>query len=47
MVAALGGVPGDDPLALLKAWYDAGDGRDPGIHLQKAGVPVEKWSSVG
>jgi hypothetical protein len=33
MIAALGGAPGDDPLALLKAWYDAGDGRDPGIHL--------------
>ena len=47
MIAALGGTPGDDPLALLKAWYDAGDGRDPGIHLYEAGVPVEKWSSVG
>ena len=47
MIAALGGTPGDDPLALLKAWYDAGDGRDPGIHLYEAGVPMEKWSSVG
>ena len=47
MIAALGGAPGDDPLALLKARYDAGDAIDPGIHLQNAGVPVEKWSSVG
>lgn len=47
MIAALGGTEGDDPLALLKAWYDAGDGMDPGIHLYEAGVPVEKWSSVG
>ena len=47
MIAALGGAPDDDPLALLKAWYDAGDGRDPGIHLYEAGVPMEKWSSLG
>lgn len=47
MIAALGGAPGDDPLALLKAWYDAGTGRDPGIDLYEAGVPIEKWSSVG
>jgi len=46
MIAALGGAPGDDPLALLKAWYDAGPGRDPGIDLQKAGVPVQMWSSL-
>jgi len=47
MVVALGGVDGDDPLALLKAWFDANGGIDPGIHLREAGVPVEVWSRVG
>jgi hypothetical protein len=47
MVAALGGEDGDDPLLLLKTWYDANGDMDPGIHLQKAGIPVEFWSRVG
>ena len=47
MVAAFGDGDGDDPLALLKAWCDVGDGMDPGIHLREAGVPVEFWSRVG
>jgi hypothetical protein len=47
MVAALGGVPGDDPLRLLATWYASHGGIDPGIHLREAGVPVEFWSRVG
>lgn len=47
MVAALGGVEGDDPLLLLQAWHDANGGRDPGVHLRETGVPVQFWSRVG
>jgi len=47
MVAALGGLPGDDPLPLLAAWYAAHGHLDPGIHLREAGVPIEFWSRVG
>ena len=47
MVAALGGVTGDDPARLLKVWYDEHGDMDPGIRLREAGVPVEFWSRVG
>jgi len=47
MVAALGGLDGDDPLRLLKSWSDANGGRDPGGDLRKAGVPIEFWNRVG
>jgi hypothetical protein len=47
MIAALGGTERDDPLVLLKTWYDAGGGMDPGIHLREAGVALEFWSRVG
>jgi len=47
MVAALGGSAADDPLALLERWYRGHGELDPGIHLRKAGVPIEFWSRVG
>lgn len=46
-VLALGGVAGDDVLALLAAWSASHGGIDPGIRLKEAGVPVEFWSRVG
>lgn len=46
-VAALGGEPGDDPLAVLAAWMEGHGGLDPGIALREAAVPVEFWSRIG
>jgi hypothetical protein len=46
LVEALGGTHDDDPLVLLKRWFDA-HGVDPGSHLREAGVPVDFWSRVG
>jgi len=46
-VTALGGDGEDDVLALLRAWSVDHGGRDPGIFLQEAGVPVEFWSRIG
>jgi hypothetical protein len=49
-VAALGGPAGSDPsqvLPLLKRWFDANGGLDPGTHLREAGVPIAFWSRVG
>ncbi len=46
-VAALDGQEGDDPLRLLKGWFDAHGRIDPGTHLRAAGVPVEFWSRIG
>jgi hypothetical protein len=45
-LAALGGEPGADPLAVLARWF--GEHRtDPGSRLRDAGVPVAFWSRVG
>jgi hypothetical protein len=47
---ALGGTAGNDVgrvLPLLKRWFDANGGLDPGTHLREAGVPIEFWSRVG
>jgi hypothetical protein len=46
-VAVLGGRPGDDPLAVVAAWFAANGGRDPGSALRDAAVPVDFWSRVG
>ena len=46
-VAALGGTPGDDVLALLDAWATANGVRDPGQYLTDAGMPMEFWSRFG
>ena len=46
-VAALGGTPGDDVLALLDAWATANGGRDPGQFLKDAGIPMGFWSRFG
>jgi hypothetical protein len=46
-VAALGGNPGDDVLALLARWAAANNGRDPGQHMRDAGVLVEFDNRVG
>lgn len=45
--AALGGAPGDDPLAVVSAWAAANPGRDPGSALRDAGVPIGFWSRIG
>lgn len=45
-VAALGGAPGDEPLAVLRAWFDA-NGVDPGSALRDAGLPVAFDSRIG
>jgi hypothetical protein len=45
-IAALGGVPGDDPLAALARWFDEHE-IDPGTELRDAGVPVAFWNRIG
>jgi hypothetical protein len=46
VAAALGGEPGEDPLAAIARWF--GEHRtDPGSRLREAGVPVAFWSRVG
>ncbi|HSV94268.1 MAG TPA: hypothetical protein VLH81_14390, partial [Desulfobacterales bacterium] len=47
VVAALGGDPGDDVLAVLARWSAANDGRDPGQGIRDAGVPVVFDNRVG
>ena len=47
LLAALGGTPGDDPLELVRRWSVANPGRDPGLVLKSAGVPLEFWNRVG
>lgn len=45
--AALGGVPGADPLAVVGVWAAAHPGSDPGSALRDAGVPIGFWSRIG
>ena len=46
VAAALGGEPGEDPLAVIVRWF--GEHRtDPGSRLRDAGVPVAFWSRIG
>jgi hypothetical protein len=43
---ALGGEPGEDPLAAVARWF--GEHRtDPGSRLRDAGVAVAFWSRIG
>ena len=44
--AALGGMAGDDPLAVLRAWFER-HGRDPCQAIKDAGVPIDFWNRVG
>ena len=46
-VAALGGDPGEDVLAVVARWSGANEGKDPGDRLKAAVVPVEFWNRVG
>jgi hypothetical protein len=46
-IAALGGSAGDDPLPLMAHWCAENGGRDPGIRLSDAGVPISFWSRIG
>ena len=45
--AALGGTTADDPLELLRRWSVANPGRDPGLVLKRADVPLEFWDRMG
>jgi hypothetical protein len=47
IVELLGGQPGDDPLALLKAWTIGRGGMDPGQFLKDGGVVIGFWSRLG
>jgi hypothetical protein len=44
---ALGGSADEDPLAVLMRWSREHEGRDPGIPIKEAGLPIEFWSRVG
>jgi hypothetical protein len=46
-VAALGGGPDDDVLALLARWSAANGGGDPGTRIRDTGVPVAFDNRVG
>lgn len=45
-VAALGGEPGESPLAVAARWIGE-HGTDPGSALKAAKVPTEFWSRLG
>lgn len=47
IVEMLGGLPGDDPLALLHRWAQGNPGRDPGQFLKDAGTKLGFWSRIG
>ena len=46
-IAALGGKPGADVMALLQRWETANGGQDPGRFLKNAGVRMDFWSRFG
>lgn len=43
----LGSPPGADPSAVMRAWVQEGNGRDPGIALKESGLTLEFWSRIG
>ena len=43
----LGRTPGSDPIAALRSWTSAANGRDPGQQLKDAGLQLEFWSRIG
>jgi hypothetical protein len=43
----LGRTPGSDPIAALRSWSSAANGRDPGQQLKDAGLELEFWSRIG
>jgi hypothetical protein len=43
----LGRTPGSDPIAALRSWASAANGRDPGQQLKDAGLELEFWSRIG
>ena len=45
-MAALGGEPGESPLAVAARWSGA-NGTDPGSAIQAAKVRIERWSRLG
>lgn len=46
MLAALGGGADDDPLDVLRDWFER-HGRDPGQAIKDARAPIHFWSRVG
>ena len=47
IAALLGSPAGADPIAVMRAWIQEGNGRDPGIALKKSGLTLEFWSRLG
>jgi hypothetical protein len=45
-IEALGGEPGESPLAVAARWIEA-HGTDPGVALKAAKVRIELWSRLG
>jgi hypothetical protein len=43
----LGRSPDADPIASLRSWVSAANGRDPGQQLKDAGLELELWSRIG
>jgi hypothetical protein len=43
----LGRPEGSDPIAALRSWTSAANGRDPGQQLKDAGLELEFWSRIG
>ncbi len=43
----LGRPAGSDPIAALRSWASASNGRDPGQQLRDAGLELEFWSRIG
>ena len=43
----LGRAAGSEPIAALRSWMSAANGRDPGQQLKDAGLELEFWSRIG
>jgi hypothetical protein len=43
----LGRSPDADPIASLRSWASAANGRDPGQQLKDAGLELDFWSRIG
>jgi hypothetical protein len=43
----LGSPAAHNPIAVMRAWVQQGNGRDPGVALKEAGLSLEFWSRIG